>query len=219
MCRRGCCDRVRCEAEPPVYRNRTLRYSQGRCPSSRRCRSRETHSQGLLSQASTFPATDHSHEPRRYHWPWAELLQTRQRNPCQLRRPVPGSCGGVRHSSPSPRESERFAAEKGSDSIAVAPWFTFAVQGRTHASTTAGPRPDSFRRFAVVWPSPAPLPLYAPCVHTPWKVGSGPRHPPPPSSRSVREGQRPPESVRPNSGTCRARDRLRQNPNPAWTHS
>src|SRR6266851_1047616 len=127
MCRRGCCDRVRCGVERPVYRNRTHRYSQGRCPSTRRCRSRGTRSQGLRSPASTFPATDHSHEPRRYHWLRAELLQTRQRNPCRLPPPELGSCGREQHSSQPRRESERFAAEKSSDSIAVAPWFTFAV--------------------------------------------------------------------------------------------
>src|SRR6266446_8338830 len=127
MCHRGCCDRVRCGAERPAYRNRTLRCSQGRCPSSRRCHSRGTRIQGLRSPASTFPATDHSHEPRRYHWLRAELLQRRQRNPCQLRLLQLGSCGRERHSSQPRRESERFAAEKSSDSIAVAPWFTFAV--------------------------------------------------------------------------------------------
>src|SRR2546421_7615259 len=55
-----------------------------------------------------------------YRWSRAELLQTRQRNPCPLRSLFLGLYGRARHSSQTTRESAGCAAEKSFYSIAFA---------------------------------------------------------------------------------------------------
>src|SRR5579864_6519530 len=63
----------------------------GKCPSSRRCRSRETRSRGPQSPAYTFQAIDQRHEPRKSRSPPQEFLQTqaRRRSPQTLLRQGP----------------------------------------------------------------------------------------------------------------------------------